>query len=175
MKAKTSLTKFGSGMCNKIKKKKKFASRKKKTAGKTKKGGAICLDEVIKNAKAAVKKSKVKTLNGIIGAALKSVKKSRKGRKIKHKRIIPIPKTGGVLPLIPILAGLSAVGSLAHSAVGITRSLRQINDAKSQRSSSPVKVGNGLYLAPYKSGDGLYLAPQKTSGKGLYLKPFSKN
>lgn len=179
LKAKTSLTKFGSGMCNQIKnmkkKNKSTGKRKKKIKANTKIGGSICLGTLIKNAKAAVKNSKPKTLNDAITTALKSVKNSRKGRQIKAKRVIPIPKTGGVLPLIPILAGLSAVGSLAHSAVGIARSLRQINDVKSERPSSPIKVGNGLYLAPYKTGNGLYLSPYKTSGDGLYLRPYSKN
>lgn len=48
-------------------------------------------------------------------------------QKIRLPRIIPIPKTGGILPLIPIFAGLSALGTLAGGAAGIAKT---VNDYK---------------------------------------------
>lgn len=166
MKAKTTLTKFGSGICRK---------KTKSTKCKTKKRSSIALESLIKNARAAIKKSKPKTINEAIDTALKSVKKSHNGCKITPKRIIQVPKSGGVLPLLPILVGLSAIGSIGSSAFNIVKSLKEIKNAESRGVTSPIKVGKGVYLAPYKTGNGLYLSPYKASGKGLYLGPYSKN
>ena len=68
-------------------------------------------------------------------------KKKRKSRKT-GERVIPCPnQVGGVLPLIPIFAGLSALGSLASGASSVYNAV--------------------------KKGDGLYL--NNNIGKGLYL------
>lgn len=65
---------------------------------------------------------------------LAAKKKSKKTRK-NGKRIILTPnQLGGVLPLVPIFAGLSALGSLASGASSI------YNAVKNR------KKGNGLYL-----------------------------
>ena len=79
--------------------------------------------------------------------------------------IIPIPKTGGVLPLIPILAGISALGGAASGVSSIVRAVHDIIDAKKKIFPGEKKqIGNGLYLAPYKkSGFGLYLHPYNTA------------
>lgn len=45
------------------------------------------------------------------------------GRKGKQKRIIPLPKTGGILPFIPIFAGLSALGSLTGGAADVANAV----------------------------------------------------
>jgi len=37
-----------------------------------------------------------------------------KSKKTKVPRIITMPKKGGVLPLVPIFASLSALGELSH-------------------------------------------------------------
>ena len=49
---------------------------------------------------------------------------------IKLPRVIPLPKTGGFLPLIPIFAGLSAAGSLAGGIAGITKAVNNYKLAK---------------------------------------------
>ena len=49
------------------------------------------------------------------------------GKKIKLPRVIRVPKLGGILPLIPIFAGLSALGALSGGAAGIAKAL---NDAR---------------------------------------------
>lgn len=90
---------------------------------------------------------------------LMAAKKQIKKKKIAVKpRIIKVPKTGGMLPLIPILAGLSAIGSLMG---GVSNIVKTAHDLKSSRS-TPVHLGNGLYLKPYK-GDSYII------GKGLFL------
>lgn len=71
----------------------------------------------------------------------------------RQPRVINVPKTGGALALIPILAGLSALGTLAGGAANVIKTIRDIT---SKRGSS-IQLGGGLYLEPYtnKSGDGL--------------------
>lgn len=100
--------------------------------------------------------------------ARKSLKASGGKRKIQTPRIIPIPKQGGILPLIPIFAGLSALGSLAGGAAGIVRAINTTKNAlagkqNDKKNISEGKNGSGIYLKPYRSGLGLYLKPYKSS------------
>lgn len=95
-----------------------------------------------------------------ISAAKKSLLKNKKS---KTPRIIPIPKKGGVLPLIPIFAGLSALGALTG---GIANVVKVVNEMKSSRN-TPIHLGKGLYLSPYK-GETYKIE----NGNGLYLKPY---
>lgn len=88
-------------------------------------------------------------------------------------RVIPVPKTGGFLPLIPIFAGLSAVGSIAGGVAGITKAINDYKTAKknlllsSKRSGrgllvpQSICVGKGLHLKPYKDGLGIYVTKSK--------------
>ena len=90
-------------------------------------------------------------------------------KKVRKPRVIPVPKQGGVLPLIPIFAGLSALGALAGGATGVAKA---VNDAKlarmnleeAQRHNKTMEAiavgkssGSGLYLKPYRKGYGIYL------------------
>lgn len=79
---------------------------------------------------------------------------------VKLPRVIPIPKTGGFLPLIPIFAGLSAVGSLAGGAAGIAKVIEEVKNAKKRLSElkrhnekmESVCLGKGLQLKQHKNG-----------------------
>lgn len=122
------------------------------------------------------KGGKIKTGAGMSLKAAKIAIKNVGGRKrIKMPRIIPLPKTGGILPLIPLFAGLSAVGSLAGGAAAIARTIgktkeaqRQMEEAKRHnKSMEAIALGN-------RKGAGLYLKPYR-KGLGLYLKPYPKN
>ncbi len=55
---------------------------------------------------------------------------------------------GGVLPLLPIFAGLSAIGSLAGGASAVAKVIRDGKNANTNL------AGRGLYIRPYKSGSG---------------------
>ena len=72
------------------------------------------------------------------------------------QRVIPIPKVGGFLPLIPIFAGLSALGALAGGAAGVAKA---VNDAKAaERKLEEEKRDNQLMEAiSLKKGSGLYI------------------
>lgn len=107
-----------------------------------------------------------KNLNNAILIAKKVAKKMQtKIKSATPKRIIPIPKTGGFLPLIPIFAALSALGALSGGAAAIAKAVNQAKEAKNQLSESErhnktmeaIAMGKGLYLKPYKRGLGLYL------------------
>lgn len=95
---------------------------------------------------------------------ISTIKKMHK--KVKPPRVIEVPKTGGILPLIPIFAGLSALGALSGGAAGIAKAVNDAKAAKqeleeSQRHNKTMEAialrGKGLYLKPYKSGLGLFL------------------
>lgn len=136
----------------------------------------------VKVAKSTIQKHKPRTVAHASELALRAAKAVIKDHKIsKHgasngglPRIIPVPKIGGILPLIPIFAGLSALGALAGGSAGIANAVVSANKAKKDYNElkrhnesmeaialgkSATKAGAGLYLKPYKEGLGLYLAP----------------
>ena len=94
-----------------------------------------------------------------VWAAMKAKTKlgmGMKKKKTKKKRLLPVAKRGGILPLLPLLG---VIGSLAGGAAGITKA---VNDAKAaQRQLEEMKrhnramEGRGLYLGPYKRGAGV--------------------
>lgn len=169
MKAKRSLTKIGSGLGHKkaIKKTEKSRKSNKKR---------IALSTLIKTARNAIKKSRPDNIESAIKVAVASVKKTRKGKQVNTPRIIKLPTiTGGGLPLIPIFAGLSALGTLAGTTAGITNAInaakrgqREIDESKRHnRRMEKIAIGN-------KSGTGFYLRSAKP-GDGFYLQPYQKN
>lgn len=108
-----------------------------------------------KNNKAAIK---------FAYTAAKKIFNKKKG--IRVPRLIPIPtKTGGFLPLIPIFAGLSALGSLAGGAAGIAKAVNDYKSAQQNLKESErhnktmesIAIGKGFYVKPYKKGSGLCL------------------
>lgn len=161
MKAKTGLTKIGLGIS-------KLDCRKKKR----KTSNEIAFATLVKNAREGIKKSKTKSIDSTIKAALRSAQKSAKGKRIKMSRMLKVPSfTGGILPILPILAGLSAVGAIAGSAAGVVKTAKDIkvaqehlNETKRHNRAMELKVGKGLYLGPYKAGSGLYLKPYSKNG-----------
>lgn len=183
MKAKISLPKIGSGVSinyknHKIsmKKKKKKRVTKKVNKNKTKKNKSSKMKpftSVIQMIKASLRAGKPVGAKQAIQMALFAAKKSSSSPAIvKLPQIIPIPKTGGMLPLIPVFAGLSAIGSLAGGTAGIVRAIGAASEAKKQLNESQrhnemmeaiaigkSRKGNGLYLKPYRKGYGLYLSP----------------
>lgn len=117
-----------------------------------------------------LKKMKPKNNSKAIQEAYSAAKKLIKSKsRVGLPRIIPLPKTGGILPLIPIFAGLSALGALAGGAAGITKA---VNDHKTatknlveaqrhNKTMESIAIGKGLYLKPYKKGNGLFVKNPK--------------
>lgn len=129
--------------------------------------GAGCgFKKIVGAARKAIAKS-LKTcptnINGMIKIAIAAAKKKhagRTGKKTKAPRIIRVPKRGGVIGLIPILAGLSALGSLVGGAANVVKAMENITSPKNGGGvgggdGSSLHLGSGLYFRPYsKSGAG---------------------
>lgn len=141
--------------------------KKTKHKPKTKKS----LKKIIQEAKTAIKGYKLgeKDAINIALKAARTLNRKRSKQSIKIPRVIPVPKTGGILPLIPIFAGLSAIGALSGGAAGITKAVNDAKNASEQLKESArhnktmeaiALRGNGLHLKPYKQGLGLYLKPK---------------
>lgn len=147
-----------------------MGAKKRKPNSKTaKKKSMSSLNHAIQSAKKVIKQEKPETVKKSIKLALVAAKKvMKKCKYTKTPRIIPVPKVGGVIPLlVPIFAGLSAVGALAGGAAGVAKAVIAANEAKNQLKESQrhnqtmeaIAMGKGLFLKPYKSGLGLYLHP----------------
>lgn len=107
-------------------------------------------------------------IHGALSTARKTVKDGSKRAVIP--RIIKLPNTsGGTLPLIPIFAGLSALGALTNGVSGIVKAMNEVKLAKKDlneskrhnRTMESIAMGRGLFLRPYKSGLGVKLRLEK--------------
>lgn len=139
-------------------KSKRSARRKRSTAG-----GAISFKSAVRIARKRVGgklKSNIKRTARIALAALKN-----KIIAVPKQRIIPIPKKGGIIPLIPLFAALGALGSLGGGAAAVAKAVKDskvaektLEETKRHNKAMEDKViGRGLFLRPYKKGLGVYL------------------
>ena len=129
------------------------------------------LNHIIKKTKDVLKEKKPQNLQSAIKVAIAEAKKNVIGEKLKQPltRIIPIPKTGGIIPfLLPLFAGLSALGSLGGGVATIAKAINNAKQAQknleeSKRHNNQMEalaIGKGLFLGPYRKGLGLYLNPK---------------
>lgn len=132
--------------------------------------GIKSFKKFVSKIRSEVRKNKTKNKGSSIERALVAAKKVfSKNGKVQIPRLIPIPKTGGIIPLIPIFAGLSALGSLAGGAAGIAKAVGDYKAAKSNLAESQrhnkmmesIALGKGLHIKPYKNGNGLCLKTSK--------------
>ncbi|KAJ8914021.1 hypothetical protein NQ315_012044 [Exocentrus adspersus] len=168
-------TKLGMGCVNEKTKKRRGCKTRKRKAKSKRIGGSLTFKDVTKQARVAL----LKNMKDAIKVALKAVNKAKKKTKfIKAVRVIPIAKTGGFLSLIPIFAGLRALGPLGGGAAGIAKAVN--NDAKDAKQKfeeskrhnvamEQIAMGKGLYMKPYKQGFGLFLGPYQPS-KGVFMR-----
>lgn len=112
---------------------------------KRKVGGACGFKAAIRATKNVLKKNiNEKDLLKLSKKCVAVARKTFKNKKTKVPRTIAIPKKGGVLPLIPIFAGLSALGALTGGVANVVKMANEFNR------NSPSHLGKGLYLSPYK-------------------------
>lgn len=142
----------------------------------------VNFSKFVKRIGLAIKRKGVQTTSGAIRGAMKHAK-LLKPSNVSLPKIIPLPKKGGFLPfLIPLFAGLSAVGALGSAASNIASAVNKAQEAQKSldeakrhnQTMEAIAVGKGLYLAPYRSGCGLFLNPYK-SGCGVKCRKFKKN
>lgn len=177
MKVKRTLS--GNGFANKKRTIRRNKKKKKKKTNKKKRQNkkvTVSFSTVIKNAKVLLKKSKPNNLIAAIKVVNRSIKNSKCGKRILPPRIIKLPSiSGGVLPLIPIFAGLGALGSIVGSTAGIANAISQARKGQKEleesgrhnRTMEAIAIGN-------KVGHGFYLHTN-TRGNGFYLSSRSKN
>lgn len=172
MKAKTAL---GFGL-----KRKKRACCKTKNMRRTPSSRTV-LKKAITNAAETISTLPSSSLANTSKMALDAAKAVVRGQRLpKEKlknatpRIIPVPKIGGVLPLIPIFAGLSALGSLIGGVSSITKAVKITQNANDnlEETIRHNKAMEGITVGQTKTGNGLYLKPYK-NGLGLYVKPYA--
>lgn len=100
-------------------------------------------------AKSKIGGGRRKKKNSGRGLYLKPYKKTGQGQKTKK-----CTKKGGVLPLIPIFAGLSALGSLAGGASAVAKVITDSKNAKKNlaeiKRHNLAMEGRGVYLKPYE-------------------------
>lgn len=124
---------------------------------------------IVSNAKKQIHKLKPKCKKAAIELAIAAVKELTGNSTVNIPRVIPIPKTGGVLPFIPIFAGLSAAGSLAGGAASIVKAVNAINLMKKKfqelkrhnEKMETICIGKGLSIKPYRNGLGIYTKKEK--------------
>lgn len=100
--------------------------------------------------------------------AVNSLQKSNKGPFLVKKRIIPLPKQGGFLPLLaPIIAALGAIGTGAFGVKQVADAVSAVNDARKNIMGKGLKYGGASYIDP------LYFYHPGKTGKGhgkVYIK-----
>lgn len=168
--------KLGMGLKKKNKRvaHKRSVKKRETVKSKTKRKHPNVLRQLMTKAKSVVKSKKPETLQSAIKLALSETRKNlpRKNAatNFSSTRVIPVPKTGGVLPfLVPLFAGLSALGALGGGASGVAKAISNANTARkhleeSQRHNKQMEtiaMGKGLYLKPYRKGLGLYMRTPK--------------
>lgn len=126
---------------------------------------------IVSITKKHIKKFKPQCKKAAIELAMAVVKElgSDSDESVITPRVIPIPKVGGFLPLIPIFAGLSAAGGLAGGAAGIAKAVNAIKCAKERlkelkrhnKKMETLCIGKGLCLKERGDGLGIYVNNKK--------------
>lgn len=119
---------------------------------------------IVSCAKKHIRKLKPKCKKVAIDLAIAAAKDVASNLPVDVPRIIPIPKTGGFLPLVPIFAGLSAAGSLAGGAAGIAKAIHNIKTARKRLEElkrhnlkmETLVIGKGIKLKQCRDGLGLF-------------------
>lgn len=156
---KAMLAKVSTGSGLKRSKKCKIIKRETGTGLKNK------LKNIIKLTKNHLLNLKPATKKAAIKLAIAAAKELTPDFSVKVPRIIPVPKTGGVIPLIPIFAGLSAVGRLTGGASGIAKVIGEFKAAKKRllklkkhnETFKSLCIGQGLQLKRDKNSLKIHL------------------
>lgn len=118
------------------------------------------LNNVITYTKRKLSSLKPTCKKAAIDLAIAAAREVTSDASIKVPRVIPITKTGVFLPLVPLFAGLSAVGSIASGAAAIAKVIEEVKNAKKQLSEvkrhnekiESICIGKGLQLQQHKKG-----------------------
>jgi hypothetical protein len=114
--------KLGMGCKPKIQKRKRQILKRDK---------GLRFHDLTRTARSALKGKEFKNSSDSINVAVKAIKSVKGKRKIKPLRVIPVPNSDGFLPLIPIFAGLGALGLLGGAAT-IVKAVNAAKEAQKQ-------------------------------------------
>lgn len=137
-------------------------TKKKRKGGIRKK--SISFGKLVRGVRASIQKPEVKSSseNDLIKAAIRSAKDAKQNKTVKKiPRILKLPKFGGTIaPILPLLSALGSIGTITSSALGIAKTFKKIEHAKTRMNGkSEKKIGRGLYLKRNAKGSGFYLKP----------------
>lgn len=109
-------------------------------------------------------------------AFLRKQKITKKNLNEHVPRVISVPKAGGMLPLVPVFAALSALGALMGGTSSVTNAVIATKKAKENldEANRHNRMMEAIALGKNKTGDGVYLKPYR-KGLGVYLAPYSKS
>lgn len=182
MKAKSKLGGMVVKRAKKVKRK-AVGGRVKKRQASRKPSKPITLRALIKQARSAIRGSGIKSsaameknkrlLRSTTLTALRAVRKLKGRSKVTRERMLALPKSGGLLPLLPIFAGLSAIGSLAGGAAGVAKAISETRDAK-QKLAELQRHNQTMEAIALRKGRGLFFKEHKKGGLGLYMAPYSQ-
>lgn len=169
MKAKRMVSKIGKGINSKKKKKRKPKRKAGKKIKRRTKRPSITFGKLVKEAKSTIKHIKPDNLMAATKMALNTVKQHGRGKTIRSPRTIKLPTySGGVLPLIPIFAGLSALGTITGSVATVVNAINNYRNAhrkleedkRHNNAMESIAIGKGYYLHAPHTGNGYYLKQQ---------------
>lgn len=113
--------------------------------------GKLALGGKIK--KQGARRKKRPAGKGVGSRKKRSAVKKKNNNSVKS-RVIPLPKTGGIVQYLhPLLTGLATLGTAAGTAKDFLKSLQKIKNGSGVRKKlklAPFKKGYGLYLRPYE-------------------------
>lgn len=120
--------------------------------------------KIVSITKNHIRKAKPKCKKLAIDLAFAAIKELASDSNVELPRVIPLPKTGGFLPLVALVSGLSAAGALVNKSSAIAKIVKTFqtaqktwNEVKSlNKNFEPVCIGRGLQLKRYKNGLGIY-------------------
>jgi len=131
---------------------------------KRRRGGRLTFTQIISKACKAIKGHRNE--DDITGAVKKSLKIIKKYKpKTGVPRIVPIPKRGGAISLIPILSAALRYGPAVFEGISsIVSGVKRLkgvrdeyNNSKSGSGISRVHIGKGISFGAYKKGYGIFV------------------
>ena len=141
-------------------------SRKSKKGGSNKRKKRISFKSLLSKSKKVINNKLPITTN--ITRVLSTVAQPKGTSIVGFKRVIPVPKSGGVLPLVPILGALAAAGLVGRSVSSVADAVSSVNNLRKSFQS-----GKGIYAQPssyYKNKGSL-----PTIGKGIRVRKKGKS
>lgn len=152
-------------------------NRVKKEIKKKRKTKKYTFKKLVWETKRAMKAVNPQNADDVLNTAMLAARHIKtKNKNISTPRVIPVPKYGSVLPLIPIFAGLSALGTLDGGHQAIVNALNSLKNGRKvlNENKQLKKTGMGsIAVGKTKDCVGLYLRPYK-KGYGIFMKPCSK-